>query len=83
MRRSIRAKIATDFEPLAERVLRFCRTTAPLLDTFDFEEKREVLEALQVRVTVDLEKVVSVFCVIPADDADDRARYVTARHASA
>jgi hypothetical protein len=78
------AALAQELGPLADRVRAYCRKVAGKLERMDFADRREVLSALQVRVTVGLDRVVNVFCVVPAQLAEDPSsdgRYVTLRHA--
>lgn len=83
-----RAAAAMDFEPIASRVKAYCESISAQLDSFGFDAKREVMAALQVKVTVDLERSVTLFCVLPASvEGDDNksagdGRYVNALHAS-
>jgi site-specific DNA recombinase len=77
-----RAAMASDFEPLAQRVKQYCSRVRQNLEGFDFADKREVLAALQVRITVSPERAVSLFCVLPAEK-EEEDRYLIARRASA
>ncbi len=77
-----RMAMAQDFEPIADRVKLYCQRVAANLYCFDFADKREVLSALQARITVGPEKTVSLFCVLPAAQ-EEPERFMFGRHASA
>jgi hypothetical protein len=66
---------------MAERVTQYCALMRDRLNDLTFEQKREVLEALQAQFTLEKGGQLRILLVLPS--ADDISLYTTLRHASA
>jgi len=76
-----RRATSAQFEPMAERVKEYCALIRDRLDQLTFEQKREVLEALQAQFTFEKDGQLRILLVLPSS-ADARL-YTNVRHALA
>ena len=56
-----RRAISAQFEPMAEKVKLYCELMRDRLDDLSFEQKREVLEALQAQFTLEKNGQLRIF----------------------
>lgn len=66
---------------MAEKVKEYCALIRDRLNDLSFEQKREVLEALQAEFTLDKEGELRIVLVLPTSES--ASFYTTLRHASA
>jgi hypothetical protein len=64
-----RRAVSAQFEPMAERVTQYCALTRDRHNDLSFEQKREVLEALQAEFTLDKEGQLRIVLVLPASES--------------
>ena len=76
-----RRAVSAQFEPMAEKVTQYCALMRDRLNDLSFEQKREVLEALQAQFTLEKDGQLRIVLVLPA--AADISSYTTLRRASA
>ena len=76
-----RRAVSAQFEPMAEKVTQYCALMRDRLNDLSFEQKREVLEALQAQFTLEKDGNLRILLVLPT--SDDISLYTTLRRASA
>jgi site-specific DNA recombinase len=76
-----RRAVSAQFEPMAEKATQYCALMRDRLNDLSFEQKREVLEALQAQFTLEKDGRLRILLVLPT--ADDISSYTTLRRASA
>jgi site-specific DNA recombinase len=77
-----RRAVSAQFEPMAAKVTLYCELMRDRLDDLSFEQKREVLDALQAQFTLDKEGELRIVLVLPSV-SETTESYTTLRHASA
>jgi propanediol dehydratase small subunit len=77
-----RRAVSAQFEPMAERVTQYCELMRDRLNDLSFEQKRDVLEALQAQFTLDKEGELRIVLVLPSVSETSES-YTTLRRASA
>ena len=79
-----RRAVSAQFEPLAAKVKLYCELMRDGLNDLSFEQKREVLDALQAQFTLDKEGegALRIVLVLPSVSETSES-YTTLRHASA
>jgi hypothetical protein len=77
-----RRAVSAQFEPMAAKVKLYCELMRDRLNELTFEQKREVLEALQAQFTLDKEGELRIVLVLPSVSETGES-YTTLRHASA
>jgi hypothetical protein len=60
-----RRAVSAQFEPMAEKVKLYCELMRDRLNDLAFEEKREVLEALQAQFTLEKDGRLRIPLVLP------------------
>lgn len=75
-----RRAVSAQIEPLIEKVAQYCALMRDRLNDLSFEQKREVLEALQAQFTLEKNGQLRMLLVLPTDG--DISSYTTLRHAS-
>jgi chromosome segregation ATPase len=73
--------VSAQFEPMDEMVTQYCALMRDRLNDLSFEQKREVLEALQAQFTLEKDGQLWILLVLPT--ASDISPYTTLRRASA
>src|SRR5205085_5326649 len=76
-----RRAVSAQFEPMADKVKHYCALMRDRLNDLSFEQKREVLEALQAQFTLEKDGQLRMLLVLPANA--EVMSYTTLRHASA
>jgi len=61
-----RRAVSAQFEPMAEKVRQFCELMRDRLNELSFEQKREVLEALQAQFTLAKDGQLRIVLVLPS-----------------
>jgi propanediol dehydratase small subunit len=61
-----RRAISAQFEPMAEKVKLYCELMRDRLNDLSFQQKREVLDALQAQFTLDKEGQLRIVLVLPS-----------------
>jgi hypothetical protein len=61
-----RRAVSAQFEPMAEQVKLYCELMRDRLNDPNFEQKREVLEALQAQFTLDKDDQLRIVLVLPS-----------------
>jgi len=61
-----RRAVSAQFEPVAEKVRQFCELMRDRLNELSFEQKREVLEALQAQFTLAKDGQLRIVLVLPS-----------------
>ena len=74
-----RRAVSAQFEPMAAKVKLYCELMRERLNELTFEQKREVLEALQAQFTLDKEGELRIVLVLPSVSETGES---TLRHAS-
>ena len=79
-----RRAVSAQFEPMAAKVTLYCELMRDRLNDLSFEQKREVLDALQAQFTLDKEGEgeLRIVLVLPSVSETSES-YTTLRHASA
>ena len=79
-----RRAVSAQFEPMAAKVKLYCELMRDRLNDLSFEQKREVLDALQAQFTLDKEGEgeLRIVLVLPSVSETSES-YTTLRHASA
>jgi hypothetical protein len=76
-----RRAVSAQFEPMAEKITQYCALMRDRLNDLSFEQKREVLEALQAEFTLQKDGQLRIVLVLPT--TVDISPYTTLRRASA
>ena len=77
-----RRAVSAQFEPMAAKIKLYCELMRDRLNDLSFEQKREVLDALQAQFTLDKEGELRIFLVLPSVSETSES-YTTLRRASA